>query len=116
KARPTTTDTPAPIATIWDRTATTQPTRPDRIPTRVRWDHLQRMVMGYTTWWGMSLSGVGIGLGRRMREAVIPVDRHLGASVCCGAARGTTAPSTRGVRVASSALRRTPTTLLVFVV
>src|SRR6266853_821630 len=93
---------PAAIATIWDRTATTRPSTTGYIPTRVRWDHLQRMVMGCTTWRGMSLSGVGIGLGRRMREAVIPVDRHLGATVCCGAVPGATTPATRGVRIATT--------------
>src|ERR1039458_9717596 len=48
------------------RTATTQPSIPERIPTRVRWDILRRTVMDFTTWLGMYLSGVGIGMGRHM--------------------------------------------------
>src|SRR6266566_4214505 len=83
-------------------------------PTRVRWDHLQRMVMGYMTWLGMSLSGVGIGMGRPMREAVIPVDRHLGATVCCAAAFGAAAPSTRGAPIATTSARTSPTSALAF--
>ena len=97
------------IATIWDQTATTQSLRPEGIPTRVRWAILRRTVMDFTTWLGMYLSGVGIGMGRRMREVVIHADRHLGASVCCAAAVGTATPAARVVPIASAAARRMPT-------
>src|ERR1035438_7561832 len=54
---------------------------------RVRWVHFRRTGMGYMTWGGMYLSGVGIGMQRRMPEGPI----HAGLSgcntaVCCAAA------------------------------
>src|ERR1022692_4977280 len=108
KVWPTTTETPT-IATIWDRTATTQPSRMDHFPTRVRWYILRQTVMDFTTWLGMYLSGAGTGMGRRMQEVVIHADRHPGAAVFCAAAFGTTSPTTRVVPFATST-RRMPTT------
>src|ERR1019366_4768426 len=107
KARPTTTETPS-LATIWDRTTTTQLGLSEGLPIRVRWDILRRTVMDFTTWLGMYLSGVGIGMGR-MQEVVIHADRHLGASVCCAAAVGTATLATRVAPIASAAARRVST-------
>ena len=53
KLMPTTSETPAFVAMIWDRTATMPPSRPEGLPTRVRWDILRRTVMDFTTWLGM---------------------------------------------------------------
>jgi hypothetical protein len=87
------------LATIWARTATTPLETGGRIPTRVRWAILRRTDMAFTTWLGMCLSGVGIGMGRRMvnQQLLIQQARHLGATVFCAAAIGTTTP-TRAVR------------------
>jgi formylglycine-generating enzyme required for sulfatase activity len=50
-------------------------------PTRVRWVILRLTGMGCMTWQGMCGSGVGTGMGRRMREAVIPEDPHPARTV-----------------------------------
>ena len=91
-------------ATIWGRTATTQPSTIGGIPTRVRWAILRRTGMGFTTWPGMCLSGVGIGMGRRMvnQRPRIQPDRHQGATVFCAAAIGATTPTTRGAPIATT--------------
>ena len=47
-------------------------------PPRVRWGILRRTVMDFTTWPGMCSSGVGIGMGRRMRVATDPRDPASG--------------------------------------
>ena len=85
-----------------------------RIPTRVRWGILRRTDMGFTTWRGMCLSGVGIGMGRRMVNQLLLIQqaRHLGASVFCAAAFGTTSPTTRGAPIATTSTRTTPATTL----
>ena len=87
-------------------------------PTRVRWDLLRRTGMDYTTWRGMSLSGVGIGMGRRMdnQQPRIQPDRHLEPIVCCAAAIGTSTPTSRGAPIASTSTRTLPATTLGFVV
>ena len=59
-------------------------------------------------------SGVGIGMGRRMREAAIPVDRQLGATVYCAEAIGSTTPTMRGAPIAATTYRAPPTTTLAF--
>src|ERR1700677_4632535 len=100
-------ETPATIPTIWDRTATTLLIV---VVARVRWAILRRTDMGYTTWQGISMSGVGIGMGRRMdnRLLLIQPDPQLGASVLCAAAFGSTTQTSRGAPIAAaSASRRT---------
>ena len=67
---------------------------------------LRRTGMGCTTWRGMSMSGVGIGMGRRMPEGVIHAGLHLGSTVCCAAAPGTATPATRGAPIATTPRRR----------
>src|ERR1017187_10496319 len=112
-------------ATIWDPTATTQlGVLGAPGPPRVRWDRLRPTAMGYTTWRGMSSSGVGIGMQpRRIRRAVHiwaePIHAGLSgrwAAVCCAAAIGTTTPTTRGAPFATASTRPTPSTTLGFVV
>jgi hypothetical protein len=62
----------------------------------------------------MYLSGVGIGMGRRMQEAAIHADRHPGASVLCGAAVGAAMPTPRGAPIALTTTRSVPSTALAF--
>ena len=73
------------------------------IPTRVRWDHLRRTDMGYTTWLGMYRSGVGIGMGRRMdnRPLRIQPDRSTGSLRVLRGGNWDTSPFTPGARVAN---------------
>ena len=63
--------------------------------------------MAFTTWLGMYLSGVGTGMGRPMREALIHADQHLPhmAPVFCAAASGSASPATRGAPIATSTTR-----------
>ena len=63
---------------------------PRRNPTRVRWGILQRTDMDFTTWRGMCMSGVGIGMGRRMVNQLLIIQqaRQQGAAVFCAAAIG----------------------------
>ena len=77
--------------------------------------------MDFTTWLGMYLSGVGIGMHiRHTREAVriwgavIREGRHLPriATVFCAAAIGATTPATRGAPVAAAASRAATTATL----
>jgi len=83
---------------------------PEIIPTRVRWVILRRTGMVFTTWQGMCGSGVGTGMERRMREAVIPVDRYQARTVCFAAAVGPTTRSTAGRRTATATSRPTTST------
>src|ERR1035438_7680195 len=106
---------PQILATIWDRTATTQSALVQDILTQLRWDILRRTVMDSTTWLGMCSSGVGIGMRCRMLVAAIPTDlpgRRV--TVCYAEAFGTPTPTTRGAPVATLPARSATATALAF--
>src|ERR1035441_5121017 len=112
-------------ATIWVRTDTTPPLRPEGFLIRVRGVILRRTGMVLTTWRGMYASGVGIGMqSRRIRRAVHiwaePI--HAGllsghwATVCCAAAVRCRTPTKRGAPTAASTSARAAQPVLGFVV
>src|ERR1035438_4441873 len=103
-------DRPLLTPTTWDRTVTTQSARSEVFPTRVRWGLLRRTATGFTTWLGMWMSGVGIGMGRRMLEEPTPAAPRQAPTVCYGAAPGTTTPTTAGRHTATTSTRRSATT------
>ncbi len=63
---------------------------------------------------GMWMSGVGIGMGRRMVNPLLLIQqaRHLGAAVFCAAAIGATAPTSRGAPIAATPTRSASTATL----
>src|ERR1035441_32124 len=81
---------------------------------RVPWGILLRIVMDYTTWRGMWMRGVGIGMGRRMVNPLLLIQqaRHLGAAVFCVAAIGATKPTSRGAPIAPTTTRSASTATL----
>ena len=62
------------------------------------------MGMAYTTWRGMCMSGVGIGMSRLMVNLLRPIqpDRQMGSTVCFAAAIGALSPTARGAPFASA--------------
>ena len=108
---------------ILARMATTQISTPQGIPKPVQWDILRPTVMGYTTWLGIYLNGVGIGMPRRpIRRAVHTweeptlADRQpeaLSKVAYSAAALGTIPPNTLGAAIALNLAPFTATAVLV---
>ena len=97
----------------WDRTATIRlGVSAELHPPRVQWGPLRRTDMGYTTWPGMCLSGVGIGMGHRMvnRQRLIQPVRQQVRTACSAAAVGATTRPPPGRRTAAKPTRRMRTT------
>src|SRR5579862_5466790 len=103
---------------IWGQMVTTPPSIPCRFPTRARWAILRQTDMAFTTWLGMCMSGVGIGMGRRLvnQQLLIQQERQQGATVFCAAAIGSPTPASLRAPFAAAASRASATATWGFVV